>query len=176
MDEHYREAITAMEETAALQHILAIGEAGLDKLRGPALNLQIAAYKAQALMADKFGKPLIIHCVRCYNEVIESHKKLDPSAKWIIHNFTGSRELAESLIRRGISLSFGLSLMKNHAKTIEALAAVPLECIFFETDDDPGLRIETVYAKAAAVRNMDVESLRKAVRDNFEKYFKLTID
>lgn len=171
VNENFKDAIAKIRALAADSQVLAIGEAGFDKLHGPDRSLQSAAFEAQAKAAEELRKPLIIHCVRSYNEMIEMHKKLAVCGKWIVHDFTGSDQLAKSLVKRGIYLSFGSSLMKKHRKTMEAFANAPTEYIFLETDDNPELLIETIYAKAAIIRDMAIEKLQHALRNNFQYVF-----
>ena len=85
----------------------AIGECGLDKICNTDFELQKDVFVEMIDISEKKKKPLIIHCVKAFNEIIELHKKLKPAQKWIIHGFRGKPELAKILTDIGIMLSFG---------------------------------------------------------------------
>lgn len=57
------------------------------------------------LAADR-SLPVIIHCVRTYNDLIPILRHY-PHVTPVIHGFTGSPELAERLLQAGGYLSFG---------------------------------------------------------------------
>lgn len=98
--------LAALETIAADKRVVAIGECGLDKLRGPDMqSVQMPVFVAQAQLAEKLGKPLIIHCVRAYGEVMTLHRRMQPSVPWIMHGFNRSDNLARQLTEAGIYLS-----------------------------------------------------------------------
>ena len=94
---------------AAIQcpQVLAIGEAGLDKLVRTDYMLQQEVFEKQAMLAHEMKYPLVIHAVRSANEIICLRKKMKPSNPWIIHGFRGKKELALQYIREGIYVSLG---------------------------------------------------------------------
>lgn len=90
------------------RRVLAIGETGLDRVRGEAsLDLQILWLRRHAALAESVGKPLILHIVRCFPEIIALRNELQPRQPWIIHGFRGKPQLASELLRHGFRLSFG---------------------------------------------------------------------
>lgn len=66
---------------AAIQcpQVLAIGEAGLDKLVRTDYMLQQEVFEKQAMLAHEMKYPLVIHAVRSANEIICLRKKMKPS-------------------------------------------------------------------------------------------------
>ena len=48
-----------------------IGECGLDKHCPTPYDLQKEVFEKQIGISEEIGKPLIIHCVKSYNEIIE---------------------------------------------------------------------------------------------------------
>jgi TatD DNase family protein len=171
LDENPGRHIETIKEAALNPAVVAFGETGLDKLKGPGIALQTDAFEAHIQLSETYKKPLIIHCVKAYNEVMELHKAYRPAVAWIIHGFSGNRQLAEQLLSRSIYLSFGKSMMKDHKKTIDSLIATPTDLLFFETDDDPDLKIADVYQKASETKNLDIDQLTRAVHHNFLKCF-----
>lgn len=125
------EALSLLERLASHPQVLAIGECGLDSLRGAPMALQISAFRAQALLAEGLDKPLIIHDVKCHDSIISLRKELRPSVPWIIHGFRGKPSLAKMLLDSGLYLSFGARF--NPA----ALAITPTDRLLAETDDSP---------------------------------------
>jgi len=104
----WQQQIGQIRSDILLPNVEAIGECGLDALRGPSMPLQIQAFSAQILLAQSAGLPLIIHCVRCFDTLLRLHKKYNPQTLWIVHGFRGKPALAQQLLARGIRLSFGL--------------------------------------------------------------------
>lgn len=96
-----------LERLAALPNVVAIGEAGLDALRGPEREVQMPVFLKQARLAEKLGKPLIIHAVKSNAELISLIRSERPSVPWIIHGFRGKPQLARQLTGCGFHLSLG---------------------------------------------------------------------
>lgn len=88
---------------AADPAIAAIGECGLDRLRGASLDIQIPLFRRQAEMAGRLGKPLIIHCVRAYPEILRLHKELRPDVPWIFHGFRANAQTAAQILARPLT-------------------------------------------------------------------------
>ena len=154
-----------------LQHknCFALGECGLDKLSEIDYRLQLNVFKAQILLSEKHQKPLIIHCVKSFQEVLHLKKEIKPQQPWIIHGFNKNSQIAASLIKNGCFLSFGKSLLKNE-KLQDAFKEISLNSIFLETDDSE-IVIETVYKKAAEIKNVTIEEIKKNIHQNFNKIF-----
>ena len=90
-----------VEKVSTDPEIIAIGEAGFDKLRGPASELQAEVFEKQVEISERLRKPLIIHCVSAWDEVLAMQKSLKPSMPWMIHGFRGKLRQAEQLISKG---------------------------------------------------------------------------
>ena len=87
--------------------VVAIGETGLDALRGAPMEEQERLFRAHAELSERVGKPLIIHAVRTLQRLIELRRELRPTQEWVIHGFRGKPQTAQSLLRAGFSLSYG---------------------------------------------------------------------
>ena len=61
------EALVMVEDALEFDHVIFIGECGLDKNCGTDFNEQFRVFEAQAFMAEEYRKPLIIHCVKALN-------------------------------------------------------------------------------------------------------------
>lgn len=144
--------------------VLAVGEAGLDKLAATPLDGQMEAFRLQALLAEEAGKPLVVHLVRATAELLALRRELVPRVPWIVHGFRGKPQLAAELLRHGLCLSFG-----EHWQP-DTLRAVPAERLFLETDESP-VAPETLLARMAAVREVPAEALRAALAANVARCF-----
>ncbi len=118
-----------VEHTARDPRVALIGECGIDRLRGGDIDAQIELTRRHALLAEKLRKPLILHIVRAWAEILALRARLKPSVPWIIHGFRGSEALARQLINAGFFLSLG-------AKSPPSLrSTLPPEKILTETDE-----------------------------------------
>jgi TatD DNase family protein len=166
-DKEYQE-LTSVSKN---QNIIAIGECGLDKLQGPAISDQFAAFKFQALLAEKEEKPLIIHCVKAFNEIIELKKAIKPKTPWIIHGFRNNATLAKQLTDHGFTLSFCSQSLNNNS-LIKAIPQVVTNNPFFlETDEFEPSSIKVLYEKFAEIINISQKQLHVLIESSFEKTF-----
>jgi TatD DNase family protein len=157
---------------AANNNIIAIGEAGLDKMVENDYEVQRKAFISQLELAESVHKPLIVHCVRSYSEMLSYRKKSDQSLPWIFHWFNSDIRMAEELIRKNCYLSFGHMLFNSQSKAFRTFAQVSPDHIFFETDD-AGYTIKEIYARAAELRNISLSGLQSQIIDNFARCFQL---
>jgi TatD DNase family protein len=141
----------------------------LDKRIDIAFELQISVFEKQLLLADAYKKPVIIHCVAAFQEVIDIKKRLKISVPMIIHGFSKNLETAEYLLNNGLYLSFGKYLLRNpELETV--FRNVPDDRFFLETDTiEEGIR--EVYQLAAQYKNINVETIKEAVAQNFGRVF-----
>lgn len=144
--------------------VVAIGEAGLDKLAEPPLNIQEEVFLAQIALSEETGKPLIIHCVKAWAEIIEIRKRLKPRLPWVIHGFRGNSDLARQLLRQGLYLSFG-----EHFNP-DALRVAWPGSLFAETDDKTD-DIRSVYRQIACALDFSPEQVAAQIAENVRNIF-----
>lgn len=108
--------------------VVAVGECGLDTLRGAPIEAQTAVFRRQIALAETFALPVTLHVVHAYDRLLRLHKELRPSTEWTVHGFRGRPALARQLLAAGMSLSFG-----THYNA-EAFALTPPERRRRETD------------------------------------------
>jgi TatD DNase family protein len=158
-----------IENKLPLENCLAIGECGLDKRIEVPFDLQVSVFEKQLLLAEKYKKPVIIHCVAGFQETIEMKKRLNISVPMIIHGFSKSEELAKQLLDNGFYISFGKYLLRN-PELESVFKSVPNDRFFLETDTiEEGIR--EVYALAAKYRNIELDELKQITENNFRKVF-----
>lgn len=114
---------------------VAIGECGLDfAMDPPQIEKQIFFVQKQLVLAQKYGLPVILHCRKAHNELLQILNQF-PNVKGVLHGFTGSEQLGLEYIRRGFLLGIGGSITYPRAhKTRKAVASLPLSSLVLETD------------------------------------------
>ena len=148
---------------------LAIGECGLDKRIEIPMALQQMVFEKQLALAEKYKKPVVIHCVAAFQEVIAIKKKMAISVPMIIHGFSKNKETAEQLIANGFYISFGKYLLRNPELEL-VFKNIPKERLFLETDTiEEG--IAAVYELAAKYRNIETEKMTAIINANFDTVF-----
>ena len=153
-----------LHESIKDKRIVAIGECGLDKLKGPSMELQTAIFKQEATLAENCSLPLIIHCVKAFNELIQLKKEISPCQPWIIHGFRGKLPLTLDCIRHGFYLSIGSRFQAD------ALKAIPLDRLFIETDESEE-SIESIYQRIAEIKGISQQELLEAINKNVREVF-----
>lgn len=169
-ENNHEQLISSVESSAGHSNMIAIGEAGFDKFRGPSPELQRIAFEEQVSIAEAHMKPIIIHCVRAWDELLAVHKKLRPNMPWLIHGFRGNAELATQLLSKGTYLSFWFDFVMR-TESAQLLRCLPKERIFLETDG-ADIDIRTIYEKVASDLDLSVSELRTIVLTNFKGFFK----
>ena len=163
IDTCWKELFSTIKEEASKVNVCAIGECGIDKLKSPVTTeLQQEVFKAHAQLAEELKKPLIIHCVKGFDEIIALHKDITPGQAWIIHGFRGKPQQAEQLIKNGFHISFGEKFNSDSLKT------TPMEKLFVESDES-NIGIDKIYHRIAEARGCTTEELALSVISNAEK-------
>lgn len=168
----FDEQLRQLEQYAELDNVLAIGECGLDKVTQTDWALQVRAFTAQVTLANRLGKPLIIHCVRAYEEVLQLLKEYHVSVPVVFHGFNKSLQVAERILAAGYYLSFGAALQNERSHASAVITHVPADRLFLETDDAPS-SIEDIYKTASTLLKPDVDALILQLQKNFHTVFKI---
>ena len=162
-----------IEEKLQLKQCLALGECGLDKRIEIPMELQIAVFEKQIALAEKYQKPLVLHLVAAFDELIAIKKRLQISVPIIIHGFSKNQQVAKQLIDNGLYLSFGIYLLRN--PDLESVfQSIPNDRFFLETDTIEET-LQEVYILAAKYKNIPIEDLKEIVNSNFNSVFKSNI-
>lgn len=163
IDDMYLEKLDILENYLHNPEIIAIGECGLDKICKTPFKTQLLVFEKQIILSETFHKPLIIHCVKAIDELLELTKRT--SSIKIIHGFNGNIFLAEQLLNKGFYLSIGTNIFTNH-KIQEIIKQIPLEYLFLESDDKANT-IKSVYTKVCELRNIELKELQNRINKNF---------
>lgn len=156
------------------KNCLAIGECGLDKLSAVDFSLQEKVFVEQIKLANNLNKPLIIHCVKAFNELINCLNLNDNQVPVIIHGFNNNENIARVLTNEGFYFSFGKALLGYESPAAKALKAIGRKRFFLETDD-ADLSIKYVYLKAGELLGVDDEFVQLQIEENFKTVFKLDL-
>ncbi len=145
-------ALDLLSHFAKNDRVVAIGECGLDKNITISFDKQLELFEKQIQISETIKKPLIIHCVVFFNELMALCKKIKPQQKWIVHAFRGKPQLAQQLLKSGISLSFADKFNPD------SLKITPLTELYIETDESV-IPIAEIYNRIAEIKNCDVSDL-----------------
>ena len=167
-EEENNEMLRMMEDAMEFDHVCFIGECGLDKIVSNDFDEQKRVFRAQLFMAEECKKPLVIHCVKAYNEILEFRKQTHAVMPWIIHGYNGSLEQTIQMAEKRILFSFGENLYRPDSNSVKSFKHLPLDKIFFETDEYDG-NVECMYQKGAELKNIPVENLVESVWNNFSR-------
>ncbi|MEG1587447.1 MAG: TatD family hydrolase [Bacteroidales bacterium] len=154
--DYLSQQIEQMSHLIRLPECVAIGECGLDKLCSVPMELQEIVFRKMINLSEQAQKPMIIHCVKAYDRLLDIRQKTKPIQPWIIHGFRGNPVLAAQLIKKGLFLSFG-KLFNS-----ETVRSIPTEYLFLETDDQ-SFPIYLLYQQVAELRNTSVEQLSEEI-------------
>lgn len=165
--------LAIIENKVQEANCFAVGECGLDKRIEIPMELQKIVFKKQLLLAQKYQKPVVIHCVAAFQELIAIKKKLNISVPMLIHGFSKNAQVAKQLVDNGFYISFGKYLLIN--KELEAVfKSVPNNRFFLETDTvDEG--IEAVYELAARYKGISVKEIQELINSNFKEVFEFRL-
>ena len=170
IDENRLESdLEIIKEKLQFNECLALGECGLDKRIEIPLDLQISVFKKQLEIVKQTNKPIVLHCVAAYDEVIAIKREMKIENPMIIHGFSKNEQVAKSLLNNGFYLSFGKYLLRN-PDLEKVFTFAPENQILLETDTIEE-SIYQVYEKAAAIKGISIEEMKAIVFTNFSRIF-----
>lgn len=145
----------------------AVGECGLDSLVSTPISEQERVFEAQILWANEVHKPVVVHCVRRFSELLRFSKIA--KTPLIIHGFNKKKTIAEELLKKGFYLSLGKFLL--YSESLQNLAKdLPLDRIFLETDVWEG-EVSQIYDELARLKNIPIEFLQEQLKKNIKEVF-----
>jgi TatD DNase family protein len=151
--------IASVIKSADNELIIGIGEAGFE------------TFEEQVYIAEEHKKPVVIHCVRAWDELLQEHKKLKPKMPWLVHGFRGKPDLALQLVAKGMYLSFWFDFILRPESTL-LIKSLPADKIFLETDGS-GVDIREIYNKVSKDLDITVNDFKAIIISSFYKFFKL---
>lgn len=178
-----------IEELAAHEKVVGIGEMGLDYHwdKSPK-DIQQEVFRKQIRLAQKVKLPIIIHNRDATEDVIRILQEEEAYLTGgIMHCFGGSVETAKQCIDMNFMISLGGPVtFKNAKKPKEVAAEIPLEYLLIETDapylaphphrgkrNEPAL-VPLVAEEIARLKGISIEEVAEATTKNAERFFNLT--
>lgn len=145
-------SLNKLEKYLRDKRFVALGECGLDKNSKASPENQQSVFCKQIEISERLQKPLIIHCVGCFNELFEIKKLMNPKQLWIIHGFRGKPQLATQALKNGCALSYGEYFNEGSVRV------TPPESLYIETDESH-VPIDEIYTKIATIKNCTPDKL-----------------
>lgn len=143
---------------------LALGECGLDKLKGSNLTLQEAIFIQQLELANQLHAPVVIHCVRAFDRILRLRKTYGLTP-WVVHGFVRNKVLAKQVLDAGMFVS--VAPHENMSMPFrETLEYLPMDRFFIETDSDTSSSIQERYVLMATLKRINVETLKLQMIEN----------
>ena len=152
-----------VQALAAHPQVVAIGETGLDSLRGAPLAAQMLLFEHHIALANQVGKPLVVHMVRTSQQVLQVWRRCQHHVSCAIHGFRGNARVVQPLVEAGVYISFG-----EHFNA-EALRQVPLCQILAETDEST-LPIADIIARMAEALSMPAADVQTLISANLHRF------
>lgn len=153
-----------LQEISVAENCVAIGECGLDGLIDVDEESQEKAFQAQIEIANSVKKPLIIHCVKRFSQLLKFRKM--SKVPMIVHGFNKRKTIGDDLLKNGLCLSFGKSVLYN-VNLQDFVKHLPIENLFLETDS-ADFEIKELYQKVADLKNMRLEDLSEKIKNNLQ--------
>ncbi len=168
--ELYPTQLAELKIISISENIRAIGECGLDRICETPFQLQEKAFRDHIRLAQELGKPLIIHCVRSFREVIFLLKEERFTLPVVFHGFNNNADIAHELLTAGYFLSFGKSLF--NPSMAQTFASIPNHRFFLETDNSSYSLLQ-IYQQAAMLRQSSLDQILKPIQSLASQLFQI---
>jgi len=167
-----KELFSTFKKNIESNNIFLIGEIGIDKSekRKESLSEQLKVFELQLHVAINENKPILIHCVKGFNEIFTILKKLKFQNPIVFHNFNSSFEIYLETLKFNSYYSLGANLF-NNSTLLSFLKLIPREKIFFETDESQQ-NIREMYEKYCELVKFNYNELVLIINQNFIKLCK----
>lgn len=162
ISENIEEHFLWLQEISKEKNCVAIGECGLDGIIHVVEKLQESVFERQIEIANEVRKPLIIHCVKRFSQLMHFKKKAN--VPMIVHGFNKRKTIGDDLLQHDFFLSFGKSVLQN-VNLQDFVKDFPLEKIFLETDS-ADFELRDLYEKVAELKNLDLEEFGLKITKN----------
>lgn len=167
-DEKINSLFSFIKEHA--QSIIGIGECGLDRYAKAEMYAQETIFIKHAELSETLKKPLIIHCVKAFNELLRIHKDFSPKMPWIVHGFNRNPEIAELLLNRNMILSIGAVLLDNRQSIIDIMNMIPDKQLVLETDIST-VSIVEIYKAASKAKQMTLQDITFSIEQTIHSIY-----
>lgn len=157
------------EQKIVNKNCLAIGEIGLDRLKGSDLEIQLRVFTKQIEISERIKIPVIIHCVKAWNELLTIYKKIKPQQIWVFHGFNKVGILQE-VLKTDMMISIGAAIYTN-IQLQESINLIPDDKLLLETDE-ANIDILEIYQKVSEIKQISLQALEQIIEENFKRTFR----
>ena len=164
ISDRFEEDFLWLKTVVKSENCVAIGECGLDGLVEIDENLQHEIFQKQIELANEIRKPIIIHCVKRFSQLIHFKKK--SKVPMIIHGFNKRKTIGDELLKNDFCLSFGKSALYN-VNLQDFLKEIPIDQLYLETDS-ADFEIKDLYYKIAELKSCRIEDFQKKIKENLK--------
>lgn len=177
--------LSVIEKFAKNEKCVAIGEIGLDyHWMASTKEVQKQFFEKQIKLAKKLDMPVIVHDREAHGDTLDILKKTKP--KGVLHCFSGSREMAQEIIKIGMYIGLnGVVTFNNARKSLEVAKDIPLDRLVLETDcpylapvpmrskRNDSSYICYIAEKIASLLEMDTQKLIDITNENAKNLYSL---
>ncbi len=164
ISDRFEEDFLWLKTIVKLENCVAIGECGLDGLIEIDENLQHEIFQKQIELANEIRKPIIIHCVKRFSQLIHFKKK--SKVPMIVHGFNKRKTIGDEMLKNEFCLSFGKSALYN-VNLQDFLKEIPIDQLFLETDS-ADFEIKDLYYKIAELKSCRIEDFQQKIKRNLK--------
>lgn len=177
--------LAQLEKWTQHKKVVAIGEIGLDYYYDNSPREEQKYWFAKQLeLAERLDFPIVIHDRDAHEDCLNILKQFN--VKGIFHCFSGSKEMAEIIVKMGFYAAFGGPVtFRNARKTVEAASVVPLDRLLIETDcpylapegfrgqrNNPSL-VRHAAMKLAEIKGVSFDEMARITTENAKKVYGL---
>lgn len=170
----YEYQLERLRHAAPEKRCVAIGECGLDKLSDIDMTIQEEVFVEQIRIANTLQKPIIVHCVKAFNELINCLNLNDNKMPVIVHGYNNNENIARMLLQEGCCFSFGKALLSYDSNASKVIRNIGRKKLFLETDESD-ISIKYIYKKASELLGVSEEILLQQIKSNFEETFRIKL-
>lgn len=153
------------------ENFFALGEIGLDKFSSVDFDTQKQVLAEQLRFATLNNIPRIqLHLLRSDEDFFKILKESKYQGKLILHGFNGNKQRINHFLKFDVVFSIGSLLMKS-SKIQKHLVDIPIDRLFFETDDQKSYNISDIYDGASKILNIVPKKLTRQIKYNFKYHF-----
>ncbi|MGM9999029.1 MAG: TatD family hydrolase [Candidatus Bruticola sp.] len=173
-------------------HPCGVGEIGFDSVHQPKadFSLQRELFCRQYCLASQHRLPVVIHCVKAYNQLFEALSELKKFESLfrphkLLHAFWGSPELGKRLIKMGFFISINSKMVAATASDSSPAAVklkllaevIPIRNLILESDSPWGLpypqQISNLARLMAPYWHVDADYFQNCCSNNLHLFFNL---
>ena len=149
-----------LRQCAGHPQVFAVGETGIDRLRGGSIALQQDVFIRHLRLAHELSKPVVVHNVKATQDILAArHRAGLDDVTLVIHGMRGNANVSRSLLDAGCYLSYGSRF------NAEALQITPMDRLLIETDDSD-IPIASVASLVAQTLHLTVDEITSTATSN----------